>query len=279
MSDVNEKIVSVERAGTVDTAAEATEKFPFDDFDFTPPGASPSLLVLKKARKFVYRTYVKDFSSAGATILDDDGIETVRCSTGASDQTFVLPTLADNLGRRIRFVKTDSGAGEVVLDGEGSETILWPGGSGTTVRVGRQWQSTEVEASADGWQIIRGVVQPVALEPDIGGGVHIHRAVLYSGDPANTNWTAIACAGELPDGVVKIDIDASVASAAVRLVVFSNVSGGDQHLIIHMSTATQRAWDAGSVFLDSSQQLWFQVDNADVSSLIVNMNSYCLGPV
>jgi len=121
--------------------------------------------------KWAYRSArvtEKVLSSAGYTVLDNDGYETISVTTGASDRTIALPTLADNLGREIEVSKIDSGAGEIILDGEGAELILWPGGSATTCRVGLINQYCRVRGMAAGWQIVGGVVQPVALEPSLG---------------------------------------------------------------------------------------------------------------
>ncbi len=219
-------------------------------------------------------------SSAGYTLPNGHRRAIVAMTTGASTQTLTLGPLLYNLDREVELHKMDSGAGECQFAASGSEKFIGPGGAQySNLYVGRQGQRCRVRAMSDGWHIVGGVVQPVALEPDIGGGNHIHRATLYSGDPASTNWTAIACAAELPDGVIEIGIDANLSSANVRLVTFAASSGGTPDLTIHMSVATQRSWDAGQVFLDSVQQLWFQVDNADVSSLNVYMTSYKLGPV
>ena len=96
----------------------------------------------------------------GYTILDGDGVEYVRASTGAADRTFVMPTLADNQGREIDFEKTDSGAGDLIMDGEGSEVFLYPpGGTSTTFLVERQYQHCKVRGVTEGWLVISEVVQ------------------------------------------------------------------------------------------------------------------------
>jgi hypothetical protein len=66
---------------------------------------------------------IKTVTDAGYTILDDDGFDVIRVSTGASDRTVTLPTLADNVGRSLTIMKLDYGLGDVIVDGEGSETI------------------------------------------------------------------------------------------------------------------------------------------------------------
>src|SRR5512146_1497690 len=65
----------------------------------------------------------KTVTNANDTVLDNDGYEVWRFSTGASDRTLTLPTAAANAGREIELRKTDSGAGKAILDGEGTEKI------------------------------------------------------------------------------------------------------------------------------------------------------------
>lgn len=66
---------------------------------------------------------VKNVSLANYTILDDDHYTEIWVTTGSSDRTIYLPTLADSISRKIRVVKIDSGSGKVLVTGEGSETI------------------------------------------------------------------------------------------------------------------------------------------------------------
>jgi hypothetical protein len=96
------------------------------------------------------RSRVANLSSAGYTILDTDGYDTFTCSTGASDRTVVLPTLADNFGRELTFIKTDALAGCVIVDGEGSETI----NTALTVLCCAQGESVTVRAGASEWYIV-----------------------------------------------------------------------------------------------------------------------------
>ncbi len=154
-------------------------------------------------------TAIKNVSAA-YTVRDGDKVGTLCTTTGASDVTHILPTLADNIGREVDFVKLDSGAGEVVIDGEGSEPILWPGGSGLTCRVGLQNQHCKVKAFSDGWRIVAGVVQPVAGEPDIGGGWHFRvtrSATLIVEETATSAgvWSGTVTIAGIPTGASEVE--------------------------------------------------------------------------
>lgn len=70
----------------------------------------------------IARNYL-EVASENYTILDADGYNYIYVTTGASDRTITLPTVADNNKRIITIKKVDSGAGGVIVDGEGSETI------------------------------------------------------------------------------------------------------------------------------------------------------------
>lgn len=89
--------------------------------------------------------------SADYTILDDDNIYLVVMTTSTTDRTVTLPTLADNIGRRIAIMKADSASGSVTIDGEGAETI----NGLTTVAMFDQYDLIEVVGVTGGWMIIR----------------------------------------------------------------------------------------------------------------------------
>lgn len=61
--------------------------------------------------------------SADYTILDSDLNPVILLTTGATDKTIVLPTLADNQGKLVTLKKVDTGAGMGLLGGEGAELI------------------------------------------------------------------------------------------------------------------------------------------------------------
>ena len=107
-------------------------------------------------------------SSTDYTILDSDGYTTIFVSTGASDRTMTLPTLADNQNRRIRFKKTDSGAGKVIIDGEGSETIE----GATTYTLNEQYNEVVIQAYSTEWAILNKYMQPASMVRLSGGNGH-----------------------------------------------------------------------------------------------------------
>jgi hypothetical protein len=69
------------------------------------------------------RAVIKTVSSADYIVLDNDGYTEIHVTTGASDRTITLPTLADNQNRHIKILKVDNGVGKIIIDGEGTETI------------------------------------------------------------------------------------------------------------------------------------------------------------
>ena len=108
--------------------------FPFDSWQFTEPStASPYMQLndydLKVANDlYVTGNYYGDLfdllTASSDTTISDSGLNIHYAATaGANGFTFVLPTLADNQGRILKFTKVDSGYGPVVIDGEGDETI------------------------------------------------------------------------------------------------------------------------------------------------------------
>lgn len=88
--------------------------------------------------------------SANYTIIDTDRHPIILMTTSTTDKTVTLPTLADNLGKRIRLIKMDSGVGKAILDGEGAETI-----NGTlTWEVMEQWGYVDVIGTSTTWLVI-----------------------------------------------------------------------------------------------------------------------------
>lgn len=86
---------------------------------------------------------------AGFTVADADA-DVFEVTTGASDRTATLPTLADNLGRKITIHKIDSGAGAIILDGEGAETIE----GDTTKTLYGQDACMTVEGTTNCWRVV-----------------------------------------------------------------------------------------------------------------------------
>lgn len=93
-----------------------------------------------------------DLASANYPILDTDGYRYILVTTGASDRTITLPTVADNEDRVITIVKIDSDAGQVIVDGESSETI--DGEANYTIS--DQYGSVTVKSNGSAWYKIYG---------------------------------------------------------------------------------------------------------------------------
>lgn len=88
--------------------------------------------------------------SADYTVLDTDGIRTVLMTTGASDRTVTLPTVADNTNRIITVKKVDSGTGDIIVDGEGAETI----DGVTTIDIPSENEFLSIQSDGTTWHVI-----------------------------------------------------------------------------------------------------------------------------
>ena len=82
------------------------------------------------------------------TISDTNGILLIFVDTGGADRTMTLPTVADNTGRILTFVKVDAGVGKVVLDGEGAETI---NGAATDNSMASQYDTMTIVSEGSEW--------------------------------------------------------------------------------------------------------------------------------
>jgi len=88
--------------------------------------------------------------SENYTILDDDEYLHLQVTTGASDITITLPTLADNENRVFYITKVDSGSGDVIIAAEGTETIT--GEASRTIAF--QYTTAQVKAGSNQWLLI-----------------------------------------------------------------------------------------------------------------------------
>jgi hypothetical protein len=223
----------------------------------------------------------KAVSSDNYTVLDDDGYSFIGFSTGSSERTVTLPTLNDNLGRRLRIAKTDTGAGEVKIDGEGSELLLYPGGSALVLYLGIVNQYVDVEVTPSGWLLTGGVIQPVSGEPDIGGGWHPHNYAIMNLDPSDTNWHEIDLSTQVPLGSLRITKHGYFVSSTASSygLVFSDSSGGtvwDQNILPHVVDGYGNL--AGTIKLSSTRTFWYQAESANVGAIHAWMSGYILGP-
>ena len=93
---------------------------------------------------------LKEVASANYPITDTDGFGAIVVTTGASDRTITLPTLADNQNRRLKISKDDSGAGNVIIDGEGAELV----NGFTDWILYNEFGFVELVASANRWNVV-----------------------------------------------------------------------------------------------------------------------------
>lgn len=84
-------------------------------------------------------------------VVTDKNVAAILCTTGAGGITGTLPTLADNVGAFLLFIKVDAGVGVLTLDGEGAETIA---GALTNTDIKKQWDAILLFGTSTGWIII-----------------------------------------------------------------------------------------------------------------------------
>lgn len=89
--------------------------------------------------------------SADYTITDTDGYSIINVDPSARKVTVTLPTLADNLNRKIQIIVGTAG-GDVVVDGEGSETI----NGLASILLGGQYDNLTIIGCATEWRILSG---------------------------------------------------------------------------------------------------------------------------
>ncbi len=100
------------------------------------------------------KSSIKTVSSAGYTILTNDGYSTVAVSTSTSNRTVTLPDAATNIGRIITVTKTDSDGGvngKILVTRAGSDTIR---GTSSAVELSFVNSSVTLIAGSSNWYIL-----------------------------------------------------------------------------------------------------------------------------
>ncbi len=303
---MGESLTSTARAGTEDTKSDAVEKFPFDDFEFDLPTAMVPLLHLKSPRRLKALSISIPASASGNyTFSQSEQTTDLFLTAGASEATVDLTAVSTlaNVGRSLRVFKDDSDAGEVKLDAGASGLFYWPGGgSARYIYVGLQYQSVEIELiSAGSFRVVGGVVQPMAGEPDIGGGTHIIADARLTVTPLvstdiNTAgvWSSAVTMTGVPVGarsgychayVAKGSAAPIMSIAPASGITLSDTSTGNnwrKYLSVRSPSSGATAGWGGTmicVFLDSNRQFKWTTTDSSSTVLIGSPVSYSLGPV
>jgi len=92
--------------------------------------------------------------SADYTVTDNDGIDTIRMTTGGSNRTITLPTATDNADRIITCLKVDSGAGTMIIDGEGAETLDYLSVQQVTITAELEGSGLIVKCNGTSWNVV-----------------------------------------------------------------------------------------------------------------------------
>jgi hypothetical protein len=129
--------------------------------------------------------------TANYTILDWENYRTYGVTTAAGAITLLLPTVADNIGKRVRMVKADAGAGTAILDGEGAEKIGTKGVQ-TTFTLYGQGDWVEVESNGVLWEVVGMGFNELPYVPVITG----------FGVPTSVSASRVRCGNKLK-GIVK----------------------------------------------------------------------------
>jgi len=140
-------------SGVVITTGEAQTVSGVKTFASIPtlPAISPTGVNQATRKKYVDEKIYKSLSVSGDTVIsDNDGYTDIFVTTGASNVTITLPTLADNLGRSIKIIKVDSGTGSVICDGEGTEKI----NEVETIHLTKQFDYIDTTGITTHWQIL-----------------------------------------------------------------------------------------------------------------------------
>lgn len=112
--------------------------------------------------------YSNALSTTPHTISDTDRYRFYEITTGGSDFTINLPTVADNPNRMVHIIKVDSGAGKVIIDGEGAETIYNGSDSYLTLELEHQGDGVTLWSDGTQWWRLGGPTWKKFSDPSTG---------------------------------------------------------------------------------------------------------------
>jgi hypothetical protein len=219
------------------------------------------------------------------TIIEQAGRRTVLVATGASTYTYQLEELTKLQAQIITIIKTDSAAGEIKIAPSGIDKFKYLGASYDFLYIGLQGQQVTFVGLPDGFYLLSGIVQPVALEPDIGGGWHYHPVAddsyAYSNtSPGLNTWNDVDMSSYLPcAGIRRIKTYARTVSAGGDFYAAPSNSesiGVRVQMTIMVGTSELLPIELA---LNSAGHFWVAVGNANIDVYIGKPNLYCLGPV
>lgn len=118
--------------------------------------------------------------------------------------------------------------------------------------------------------------QPVSGETSV-GTPKWHWKELYNGNPSATTWQTIDLTSEVPVGASMISVVGTFqeTGGAGRIIEISNATAGTAYITDSLNGSFAQQF-SGFLPLTSSRILCWNVDNADVDSVIINMSTYFL---
>jgi hypothetical protein len=161
---------------------------------------------------------------ADYTILDNDNIRVVGMTTGGTNRTVTLPTVADNTDRIITIKKVDTGTGKVTVDGEGAETIdglssiplLFENTSITVISTGTTWETIDKYRIGDASTIAEGyigeIVQNSTTAQNIAGPTNLAQITIGIGNWDVYGTVTVKETGDTNTDVIRASISQTSAT-------------------------------------------------------------------
>lgn len=167
-------------------------------------GMAQSFVVAYAAGQYTIQGKEREILSKSAdyTITDSDP-DIIEVTTGATDRTITLPTLADNTGRKIQIIKVDSGIGKVIIDGEGAETI----DGNLIIELYQQYDNSTIICGISFWNI-----ESYNIAPHDTGWV------------ANSDWTDA-------EFTVTHNFGESISNLNIKLIISETSSDSDSFTV------------------------------------------------
>jgi len=204
-------------------------------------------------------------SNADYTVTDIDGYRFILVTTGNTNRTITLPTVADNDQRIITIKKIDSGTGTVIVDGEGAETI----DGQTTFTLQAQYDFITIIAKSTAWFIVDG--SPNVTLPSQSGN---------SGKVLQTNATIVSWQSALtnPMSAVGDMIVGGTSGTPTRLAssLLGYITTGATSTTVTMTIATPAVVTHSSHGLSLGDKIYLTTTGALPTGLTASTTYYVI---
>lgn len=219
---------------------------------------------------------INTLSSAGYTITDTDGYDTILVTTGASNRTITLPVPTNNTGRPIYIKKVDSGTGFVLITRQTSGTI----DGLTTVSLYVQNDFAEIICDGTNWFIVS-INQTVMLLADTASNAATTSTPFkYTNIVSDTSSSYSGSTGVFTVPVAgTYTIEAQAYAGVSAFTIYLYVNGTQTYQGINISSVSNSSGVVAIKRFAVSDTIDFRPDGAVTANAAAPINKICISKI